>query len=256
LEVNKLFKNERLTKILEILQQKRTVSTGDLQESLFVSASTLRRDLLELENMGKIARKFGRVELVKPENVELSYLFREQEHEAEKRKIADTASVFLGDNHAIFVDSSSTASFMANYLTPLRNIIVITNGLRLAVTLDSATNVKTFVTGGRLRTGSGSIVGDAAMDFINSFRADLAIISCVGVTGEGVYMSSETQGSMKRQMMAHADQTILLCDHSKFGVKSYYRLGGIDQLNAIVTDQAPSKTLSRAWQQAGADVLF
>lgn len=132
-----MYKSERISKILEILEKKKVVSVADLQKQLFVSDSSLRRDLVELERTGKINRGYGVVELARADNVELSYMFREQEHEAEKKKIAEIASTFLTDNQAIFIDSSSTASFLAPYLSVLHSAIVITNGLRLAVALDN-----------------------------------------------------------------------------------------------------------------------
>lgn len=92
------------------------MGTSELEQELYVSSSTLRRDLIELEKMDKVRRGFGYVELVKPDNLELPYLFRGQEREQEKRQIAATASIFLSDNQAIFIDSSSTASFLAPYL--------------------------------------------------------------------------------------------------------------------------------------------
>lgn len=251
-----MFKNERLNMILDALQHKKVMTTTDLQKQLFVSGSTLRRDLIELEKAGKVTRKFGRVELIRPDNIELSYLFREQEHEKAKRYIAEIASTFLGDNQAVFVDSSSTASFLSSYFARKHNLIVITNGLRLAVELDGVTSVKTFVSGGRLRAGAGSILGDVTLDFMDNFRADLTFLSCTGITTEGVFMSSEEQSSVKRKMMALSDKTILLCDHSKFETKSYYKLCEPSRIDAIITDRAPKKEMLNYWQQRDVEVLY
>lgn len=251
-----MFKNERLSLIIEALKHKKVMTTTDLQKQLFVSGSTIRRDLIELEKLGKVVRKFGYAELVKPDNLELSYLFREQENESAKRRIAETASLFLGDNQAIFVDSSSTASFLSSYFARLHNLIIITNGLRLAVELDGVTSIKTFVAGGRLRAGAGSILGDVALNFMDNFHADLTILSCTGVTASGVFMSSEEQSSVKRKMMALSDKAILLCDHSKFNQKSYYKLCRPSDFNAIVTDQKPDDGILKVWQQNDIDVLY
>lgn len=251
-----MFKNERLERILNLLERKKEMTTTDLRETLFVSGSTLRRDLIELEQMGKVTREFGHVELVRPDNVELSYLFREQEHEDAKERIADSASTFLSDNQAVFVDSSSTASFLSPYLARLHNIIVITNGLRLAVQLDGIHSVKTFVAGGLVRPGSGSLLGDGTIEFLDDFRADLAFVSCTGITRDGLFMSSLEQSSVKRRMIAGANKTILLCDHSKFGVKSYYRMADAAQITAIVTDQKPEDADLQYWESQNVEVIY
>lgn len=242
--------------ILNTLQYRKVMTTTELQKELFVSGSTLRRDLMDLEKLGKVTRKFGRVELVRPDNIELSYLFREQENEKAKRYIAEIASTFLADNQAIFIDSSSTASFLSSYFSKLNNLVVITNGLRLAVELDEITKVRTFVPGGKLRPGSGSILGDAALEFMDNFRSDLTFLSCTGVTADGVFMSSEEQSSVKRKMMSLGDKKILLCDHSKFNVKSYYKLCDFSQIEAVITDKKPPKDFLDRWHQLNVEVLY
>lgn len=251
-----MFKNERLSMILNTLQHRRVMTTTELQKILYVSGSTLRRDLIDLEKLGKITRKFGRVELVRPDNIELSYLFREQENEAAKRYIAEIADTFLTDNQAILVDSSSTASFLSTYFSKLNNLVVITNGLRLAVELDGITKVRTFVPGGWLRPGAGSILGDTVLEFLDNFRADLFFLSCTGITTEGVFMSSEEQSSVKRRMLRRGDKVILLCDHSKFDVKGYFKLCDYDQIDVIITDKKPPQPFLEHWQQMNVEVLY
>nr|WP_281362217.1 DeoR/GlpR transcriptional regulator [Lacticaseibacillus absianus] len=182
-------------------------------------------------------------------------MFREQEHEQEKKDIARIASTFLGDNQAIFIDSSTTASFLAPHLSVLRNTIVVTNGLRIAVSLDGLRQVKTFLAGGRLRAGSGSILGDDALDFIGNFRADLAFLSCSGITEDGVFMASQEQATIKRKMMHLSDQVVLLCDHSKFNTKGYFKLSDPSRITALITDEAADKRLISSWEQQGVEVL-
>lgn len=251
-----MFKNERFTKILNLLQTKKTLSTKELQDKLYVSNSTMRRDLIELEKMGKITRKFGRVELIRSDNIELSYLFRKQEHSEAKRYIADIASTFLSDNQSVFADSSSTVSGLAPYFEKLSNMVVITNGLRLAVELDEVPSVKSFIAGGRLRAGSGSILGDVSMEYFSNFRADLLFLSCSSINESEVFMSSEEQSGVKRQMMKTADKTILLCDSSKFDIKGYFKLCNVEDVDAIILDKRPPESIYQKWLQSDIEVLF
>lgn len=135
-------------------------------------------------------------------------------------------------------------------------MVVVTNGLRIAVALDSIPEVKTFVTGGRLRTSSGSILGDYAAKFLDNFRADLAIMSCSCVDANGIYMASEEQSSIKRKMMTLADKTILLVDHSKFNKTSYYKLSAPNGVAAIISDEKPDAALLKAWEAQNVEVLY
>lgn len=250
-----MFKNERYNGILKILETKKIVSPTYLQQQLFISPSTLRRDLIALEKTGRITRQFGEVALVKPDNVELSYLFRQQEHEPEKRYIANIASTFLGNNQSIFIDSSSTAAFLAPYFASLRNTIVITNGLKVAVAFDEMPQVKTYFAGGRLRAESGATLGEDALAFMANFQADLAFLSCSGITKAGVFNASQEQAYVKRKMMQRAEQVILLCDHSKFETKAYYRFAEPQQITALITDAKAHGELLQDWETQGVEVL-
>ncbi len=51
-----MFKEERLEKILEIIEKKQKVLVKDLSERFDVSESMIRKDLKTLENEGKLKR--------------------------------------------------------------------------------------------------------------------------------------------------------------------------------------------------------
>lgn len=251
-----MFKNERIKAILDILSKKRIISVSDLQDMLFVSTSTLRRDLIYLENAGKIRRKYGSVELILNDNLEYPFLFREQEHEKEKKYIASQASIFVGNNQTLFMDSSSTASFLIDYFSDYSNLIVITNGLRSAIKMDNVKNASTYVTSGKLKLGSGTILGNSAINYISNFTADLCFISCESVDKSGIKMSDEEQSAIKQQMIRLSDQVVLLCDHYKFYKKSFYKLCDFDSIDALVTDKEPPKDMMEILNSYDIDVIY
>lgn len=251
-----MYKNERLNLILDIVGQKKVISMADLEKLTFSSRSTLRRDVMLLEQEKKLVRRFGQIELVKDKNVEFSFPFRQQEHEAAKKHIALLAADFVGNNMALFLDSSSTVARLAAHFEERSNLIVITNGLFLLTQLNQMPQVKTFFAGGRLRAGSGSVLGDFAIDYLNNFHADLAILSCTSLDENGIYMSSEEQSSIKRQMIALSDQVILLCDSSKIGHTSYFKLGKLDQIDTLITDKQPSPAVIASCEAQKVELVY
>lgn len=54
-----MLKRERLTRILQMVNEKGIVDTADIMEALAVSDMTVRRDLDELEKSGKLIRVRG-----------------------------------------------------------------------------------------------------------------------------------------------------------------------------------------------------
>lgn len=244
-----MYKKDRLTLILDILGKSKKISMKELRELTKFTDSTLRRDVISLENENKIQHRYGQVELVKARNVEFPFQFRKQEMETQKQAMAKIAQDFLGDNMAIFLDSSSTVSELIPYLEQRKNLIVITNGLYNASKLNQIHGIKTFLTGGQLRPGSGSLLGDFASDYLTNFTTDIAFLSCSAMDVKGFYMSSEEQSAIKRTMMNLAKETIMMCDSSKFNQTNYYKLCNLQGATTLITDKQPDTELKNALER-------
>ena len=106
---------ERMSRIIDILSKRKIIATAQLEELLYCSTSTLRRDLIELEKEGKIIRSHGEVMLITANNVEYVYSARAREEEKSKQQIAEIASTFITHNQSIFIDSSTTAAMPVSY---------------------------------------------------------------------------------------------------------------------------------------------
>ena len=52
-------KNQRQDEILKLVDRAGTVTVAEIMETMKVSDMTVRRDLIELENQGKLTRVFG-----------------------------------------------------------------------------------------------------------------------------------------------------------------------------------------------------
>lgn len=62
---------------------------------------------------------------------------------------------------------------------------------------------------------------------------------------EGITDINAEVTALKREMMKHARQRVLLCDARKLDQISYCAVGPIDQVDCLITDRQPSA----AWQQ-------
>lgn len=78
---------ERMSRIIDILSKRKIIATAQLEELLYCSTSTLRRDLIELEKEGKIIRSHGEVMLITANNVEYVYSARAREEEKASSKL-------------------------------------------------------------------------------------------------------------------------------------------------------------------------
>lgn len=230
---------ERRSKILNILEKKKVITTRELEELVFSSTSSVRRDLLELEKQGKVIREHGEVRLANPKNIDYSYEARLYEQVRSKELIAEIASVFIGTNQSIFMDSSSTTSFLLPYLAEIDQLQVITNSVKLAPELNKMSNIALFVSGGEVKYGTNSILGNFAVDFLEKFYTDIAIFSCRGIDENGTYEANYNQALIKQKMIKNTKKAILLVDSTKFNMTHFFKLAYFEDIDYIITDKKP-----------------
>lgn len=234
-----MFTEERKNKILEILAQKKNCTLAELCEKLYSSRSTIRRDVMELEEEGLIRRFYGGVSLLKKSSLEDPSYLRIHANYAKKVAIAKRASQFLKDDMVIFMDSSSTVYHLLGHLKVHKNLKVITNNLQLALELKNTSSIKTFITPGEVKHNSTSIIGEATTNFIRNFYADICFVSCKAFNEYGIFEGDISQTYSKLVMLEHSKEKILLCDSTKSQENGFYKLADYDMFHYLVTDNTP-----------------
>ena len=115
--------------ILEYLGEHQFASVEKLAEMLFVSPSTIRRSLNELQARGLVSRTHGGVKINDENNFSPSFTYRIHQNSFEKKKIALSAIKLIKNGDLIFLDGTTSAFFIAEYLSEFKNLRVITNGI-------------------------------------------------------------------------------------------------------------------------------
>lgn|SRR5699024_537739 len=251
-----MLSTERKDLIMEVLQRKKHVSTNDLAEELYCSTSTIRRELIELEQKGLVERHHGGVSIIPKQNKELPRIFREKEALDEKKYIADLAKIFLIDGQAIFIDASSTANQLCTLFPNYSNLTVVTNGLKTALDLSMIHNLEAFFAGGEIKLSSNASVGEITNEFIKRFKMNITFLSCRGIDEAGLYEADYAQAAVKNHMIEHAEKTILLIDDSKIGKSHFYKLSGFEKIDTIITNKKPTQSIIDAVEKAGSEIIW
>lgn len=231
--------SERIRQIKEILHRSKTVSIQELCDTLYCSASTIRRDLIDLEEAGVLRRTRGGATLVSANTSEFSDYVRRQENRDKKQTIAQIASDFIEDDMSIFMDSSSTVHYLCNTLYKYKNLIVITNSVLIPCTLADYENIRVFCTGGVLKQHSYSLIGNMSYEFIKNYKPDLCFLSCKALDPYGVYEADYQQTHVKKTMLANANRSILLADSSKFSGSAFISISDLEDIDKIITEREP-----------------
>ena len=235
---------QRKRQILNILNEKDACSVHYLSKHLYVSPSTLRRDLISMEDEGIIDRHHGGIALSGGSSSEDPASRRRMVNQEKKAKIARSAIGYVKEGMVLFLDSSSTVSHLCPLLKRFQNLTVVTNGILVAQTLSTATDVKCYLCPGLLKPRSNSIIGEYSADFLQNFHADILFFSCKAISSQGLFEGDDQQAMMKRNMFSCAAERILLCDNTKEDARGYFRLTGFDTLSRVITNDGFSASLS------------
>ena len=144
-------KEQRYTKILEILSERSDVTVNYLAQKLFVSPSTIRRDYSELQSRGLLHHSYGKATLNHGDAFGLPIELRRRNMPSAKLKIGKAAIELIKDGDIIFIDASSTALCMTEHLDRFTNLTVITNGLGVLTRLEHCKNLNVYSLGGKTR---------------------------------------------------------------------------------------------------------
>ncbi len=248
---------EREKKILEILEQRGTVGVNRLASLVFCSGSTIRRDLTKLEKKGLVKRSFGFVSLAREIGTEeTSFSAREIVNIGLKKRLSKQASLELKNSQTVFIDSSTTLLFITTYLNDFKNLLIITNGLRIASEIISRTNHKVIIIGGEVQPHTNSALGSSAIHQTAQFHADIALFSCAGVSLEfGFSEASYDIAEIKKKMMENSTYKVFVFDKSKFGQNKTFKTCDISNADAIVVPPDFDKEIIDDIEKLGVKVV-
>ena len=229
---------EREEKILNALLEKESMTTQELSAKLFVSQPTLRRDLIKLEQMGKIIRTHGGAQLLsKSADEKIPFYLREQEQNDAKSIIARKAVEYIKDGDIIMLDGSTSACSIVPLLADFNNLIVITCSANASFLLGKM-GINNICTGGRMITHSLTYIGQDAENTARSYNADVVFFSCKGISKEGrLTDTSVEENSLRRVMLTHSKKRVLLCDSSKIGDTCLNNLSTLSEIDAWICER-------------------
>src|SRR6476469_1688405 len=227
----------RREQILAYLSAGRHNSVADLSQILGVSEVTVRKDLDQLEAQGLLTRVHGGAVISGRGRLEHYFAAREQEHSAEKRRIAQAAAARIHSGQRIFLDASTTALHVARLITDRADLVVVTNGLYTALELTFSADITTIVVGGTMRYRSSSLVGSFNYESLHRLRLDLGVFGAHAVTArDGLMEADLDEAQLKQLMVSVSADVVAVVDSCKFGDMSFSVFAQPHEIRRIVTD--------------------
>lgn len=233
-------RNERLDEIMEILRAAHFVTVAQLADRLYTSPSSIRRDLVALENQKLVMRVRGGVKLCEFGKRDFSFAYRLKTNVDKKRMIAAKAVALVSPGDVVFVDSSTTGLYLVYELAKISGITVVTNGIYAAQYL-SDYDVDVICTGGRLDLVERvSMIGPETWRTLQNIRADYMFFSSKAIDESGIcYDCYRELITVIRYMMNNASKKVLLLDSQKIGHHSTFKQCTLEDVDICISDVSP-----------------
>lgn len=245
----------RHSEILDIARRDGRVTVEGLADHFGVTSQTIRRDLTDLADLGKLERVHGGAVL--PSGVtNIGYEERRSLFMEAKQKIARTCSTDIPEDASIFLNIGTSTEAVAHEIQRHRNMLVVTNNMNVANILVANPDCEIIVTGGQLRRADGGLVGKLASEAIAQFKFDLAVIGCSAVDEDGDLLDFDMQEvAVSQTIMAQSRKVFLVADHSKFKRSAPARIGSLANVDVIYTDQPLPGDLSAKCRDWGVRIV-
>ncbi|OPA81360.1 hypothetical protein BVG16_03345 [Paenibacillus selenitireducens] len=236
---------ERKQSILQLLHENGRVESASLVKYFNVSFETIRRDLEELEGIGKLKRMYGGAMRISEEEVELPHLVRETTHVEEKARIGERAAQLVQPGDVIFIDEGTTPVRMIPYLLDLKSLTIVTSSFPTVSLLMDYSNQQRFLgkiifLGGEVSSQHARVVGSLSEQWMEQLYVDKAFVSIDGFDLKlGITSFGADKATLTRKVIQHAKVTIVMADASKINVQAHYRIAELDKIHYMVCDKFP-----------------
>ncbi|WP_313336172.1 DeoR/GlpR family DNA-binding transcription regulator [Comamonas sp.] len=257
-----MLQEDRFVRIQSLLASIDRLSTERLIQDMQVSRETVRQDLLALESMGLVRRVHGGVARVTQD--EPPFVQRQALRVAEKRAIAKAAVKRLQPGQMVFIDAGTTTAILAEELRLISRLVVVTNSITVALKLagtqapsDTAQGIRVVLLGGDTNPEIPCTYGPVTLNEIRRYRADVTLISPVGINAhDGVTFGNEQEASLATAMAEQSSSLLVLADYSKIGLRSRYAVTCPPAQQTLVTNiHAANAPALAALSAQGLDVV-
>jgi len=249
-----LLKEERQHIILEELRIHKKVLVSELSHELAVSEDTIRRDLKDLADDGKIRKVHGGAVI----NAFPPYSFHEREVYALDRKIAlaRKAVEYFENGQVIIMDGGTTNMELARILPGDLQLTIFTNSLPVGVILAEHPKVEVVFIGGRLLKNEKVTAGIEAIESLQGIRADWGVIGTRSIhQKEGITENNWDEARVKRSLVASSRKVMTLIIEEKLETIHPYQVAKTDDINLMVVDLDKDHKFLKPYTKLGIQII-
>jgi DeoR/GlpR family transcriptional regulator of sugar metabolism len=248
-----MLKEERQAYILHQVNLHNKVLSSHLSETMKVSGDTIRRDLQELAQEGKIIKVHGGA---------LSVSFHrgvtaQNVYSAEDKKtIALKAIQLIQDGMYILTSGGTTIMELARLLPDDLQATFITVSLPAALEYSNHPNIEVIIIGDKISKNSKITVGANTVTQMQKVNADICFL---GVNALDIHSGLTDNDwevmQIKKAMIECSKKVIALSISEKLNTAEHLQVCDIKNLDILITELNPASEVLLPYKEKGIEVL-
>jgi len=233
-----MLKEERQAFIIHQINLHNKVLSSDLSTQLNVSEDTIRRDLNELAENGKVLKVYGGA-LSKS----FQHPFRENHVYARdaKKQLAGKALKLIQNGMTVLAGGGTTMLELARMVPEHLQCTFFTISPLVALELAERTKAEVILIGGQLSRSTNICIGSQVINQLSEIRVDLCLLGANSLSvDEGVTDSDWEVVQVKKAMIRYSNKTAILSIAEKLNSAQKMKVCSLNAISYLITDLAPS----------------
>lgn len=225
------------------------MTVKDLISQLGVSDMTIRRDLDELADSGKLIRIHGGAQSVASSDAtELSHIEKKELHLEQKEQIAKRAAKMINAGDTIYIGPGTTQELIVQYVDEVADLRVVTNSLPVFESWQIK-NVDLILVGGNFRERSGAFIGGLASDTLGDLKFNKSFVGVNGIRNESMMTANTEEGSAQAIAINNSLTKIVLADCFKVNRDDFYQFYNLYDVDYLITNDELNDEMVSHYQQ-------
>ena len=249
-----MLKKERQAFILHQVNLHNKVLSSLLSQEIHVSEDTIRRDLQELADEGKIIKVHGGA---------LSHSFNEvyyptdnvysQDH---KKIIANKAAALIQNGMFVLTSGGTTIIELARALPRQLKATFMSGSIPAILEYMQHPNIDVIMIGDRVSKNSKITIGAEAIARIRNIKADLCILGINAIDiRHGITDNDWDIVQLKKAMVDSAKKVVCLTIAEKINTIHPIHICQASQIDILITERSPDDPILKPYQEAGITVI-
>jgi len=249
-----MLKKERQAYILHQINLHNKVLSADLSQSINVSDDTIRRDLVELAEEGKLIKVHGGA--LSPSFHNNGYTAKKVYALEQKRTIAQKAISLIKQGMFVLTSGGTTIIEMARCLPLDLQATFISGSLPVINEYINHPLIEVIVIGDKVSKSSKITVGIEAIMKIRQLRADLCFLGVNALNvKDGISDNDWEVVQIKKAMIESSQKLVCLTISEKLCSQQPIQLCAIDKIDVLITELSPNDPALSIYKEAGIKVL-